>query len=144
MGNGWYYGEAGNSCVGIREIPAVGRLSMNLTRWDDLSDSVVFWKQGLPPFPEDEAASDRGYDVEILIDRRAIPLLSVFAMENYLDQPGPSYRIGIRQKQFIAALATGRTLQIRRAGKLLATFPIARSATMAGEMRKCVAKDPSL
>lgn len=49
----------------------------------------------------------------------------------------------IAQKAFIAALAGGRRLEIKRAGKLLHTFPIAGSAAMARSFSECVAKAPS-
>ncbi|MET1111859.1 MAG: hypothetical protein ABWX67_10080, partial [Allosphingosinicella sp.] len=59
-------------------------------------------------------------------------------------KPGPTYRLGIMQKPFIAALARGRTLEIVRAGKRVRAFPIAGSSVMARLFAACVAKDPSL
>ncbi|HYI40046.1 MAG TPA: hypothetical protein VE053_06985 [Allosphingosinicella sp.] len=144
LANGWYYGEAGNYCMAISEV-AGGRLSMRLAKWDDHSDSLILWAPGLPPLDrDDEAAAERRYDLEVRIDGRRIPAaMHSNMLEDYDGKPGPSYRLGIAQKPFIAALAKGRRLEIKRAGKLVRAFPIAGSAAMARLFADCVAKDPS-
>lgn len=145
LANGWFYGEAGNYCMAIRELPGGERLSMRLAKWDDHSDSLILWAPGLPPLdPEDEAAADRHYDLEVRIDGRPIArAMHSNMLEEFDGKPGPSYRLGIAQKPFIAALASGRRLEIKRAGKLVNAFPIAGSAAMARHFSDCVAKDPS-
>jgi hypothetical protein len=156
MGNGWYYGEAGNYCMAIRELPDGSRLSMRLAKWNDMSDSLILWRKDLPPLytdfgyetgrseAEEEADAEAEYHVAAFIDGRRIPRGSHTNMlADFDDKPGPSYRIGIGQKAFIAALAKGRTLEVRHRGKAVAQFPIKGSAAMAKEMAKCVEKDPS-
>jgi hypothetical protein len=145
LANGWFYGEAGNYCMAIRELPGGERLSMRLAKWDDHSDSLILWAPGLPPLdPEDEAAAERHYDLEVRIDGRRIErAMHSNMLEQYDGKPGPSYRLGIAQKAFIAALAGGRRLEIRRAGKLVRAFPVAGSAAMSRLFADCVAKDPS-
>lgn len=143
--NGWAYGEAGNYCVAIRELPGGARLTMRLAKWDDLSDSLILWKPGLPPLDdEDEAAAARDYDLKLFIDGREVKrVMGARMIEDFLDKPGPSYRIGIAQSDYIGALAKGAKLEIRRGGKKIATFPVAGSKGMAEEMARCVQKDPS-
>lgn len=145
LANGWYYGEAGNYCMAARELTAGERLSMRLAKWDDHSDSLILWAPGLPPLdPEDEAAADRHYDLEVSIDgRRIARAMHSNMLEEFDGKPGPTYRLGIAQKPFIAALARGRKLEIKRSGKLLHAFPIAGSGAMARLFSECVAKDPS-
>jgi hypothetical protein len=145
LANGWHYGEAGNYCMAIRELAGGERLSMRLAKWDDHSDSLILWAPGLPALdPEDEAAMDRHYDLEVSIDGRRIPrAMHSNMLEEYDGKPGPSYRLGVAQKPFIAALAKGRKLEIRRAGKLVRAFPIAGSAAMARLFAGCVEKPPS-
>lgn len=145
LANGWFYGEAGNYCMAIRELSGGERLSMRLAKWDDHSDSLILWAPGLAPLdPGDEAAAERHYDLEVRIDGRRIErAMHSNMLEEYDGKPGPSYRLGIRQKAFIAALAGGRRLEIRRAGKPVGAFPIAGSAAMSRLFADCVAKDPS-
>jgi hypothetical protein len=145
LANGWFYGEAGNYCMAIRELPGGERLSMRLAKWDDHSDSLILWAPRLPPLdPEDEAAADRHYDLEVRIDGRRIErAMHSNMLEEFDGKPGPSYRLGIAQKPFIAALASGRRLEIKRSGKLVGAFPIAGSAAMARLFSGCVAKHPS-
>lgn len=146
LANGWHYGEAGNYCMAIRELPGGERLSMRLAKWDDMSDSLILWAPGLAPLDlDDEAAAERFHDLEVRIDGRLVPRAMHSTMiEDFDGKPGPSYRLGIMQKPFIAALARGRTLEIRRAGKRVRAFPTAGSAAMARLFAACVAKDPSL
>jgi hypothetical protein len=145
LGNGWFYGEAGNYCMAIRELAGGERLSLRLAKWDDHSDSLILWAPGLPPLdPDDDSAAERHYDLEVRIDGRRIErAMHSNMLEDYDGKPGPSYRLGIGQKAFIAALAGGRRLEIKRAGKLVRAFPIAGSAPMARLFADCVAKDPS-
>ena len=143
--NGWAYGEAGNYCMAIRELPDRSRLIMRLAKWDDMSDSIILWKPALPALDqEDEAAIEAGYGLEVRIDGRGIArAMGNFMIEDFLDRSGPSYRLGVAQTAFIQALSKGRKLEIRRDGKPIAAFPIAGSRDMAAKFRACVAKDPS-
>ena len=145
LANGWHYGEAGNYCMAIRELPGGSRLSMRLAKWDDMSDSLILWAPGLPALDlDDEAAAERFHDLEVRIDGREVPRAMHSTMiEDFDGKPGPSYRLGIAQKAFIAALAKGRTLEIRRSGRLVAAFPIAGSAAMSAKFAACVRKPPS-
>ena len=142
--NGWHYGEAGNYCMAIRQLAGGERLIIRLAKWDDMSDSIILWKPGLPALDEeDEAAAERGHDLKVLIDGREIPgALGNFMVEDEA-KPGPSYRIGVIQADFIAGLAIGTRLEVRRGAEPLTSFPIAGSDEMAGKFRACVAKDPS-
>lgn len=46
---------------------------MRLAKWDDPSDSLILWAAGLPPLdPDDEAAAERHYDLEVRIDGRLV------------------------------------------------------------------------
>jgi hypothetical protein len=145
LANGWYYGEAGNYCMAIRELPGGARLTMRLAKWNDMSDSLILWMPGLEPLDlDDEAAAERFHDLEVRIDGRAVPRAMHSTMiEDFDGKPGPAYRLGIAQQPFIAALAKGRILEIRRSGRPVGAFPIAGSAAMARRFAACVAKDPS-
>lgn len=145
LANGWYYGEAGNYCMAIRELEGGARLTLRLAKWNDMSDSLILWMPGLDPLDlDDEAAAERFYDLEVRIDGRPVPRAMHSTMiEDFDGKPGPSYRLGIAQQPFIAALAKGRTLEIRRSGRRVGAFPIAGSAAMARLFAACVAKDPS-
>jgi hypothetical protein len=145
LANGWSYGEAGNYCMAIRELPGGERLSMRLAKWDDMSDSLILWAPGLAPLDlDDEAAAERFHDLAVRIDGRVVPsAMHSTMLEDFDGKPGPSYRLGVAQKPFIAALAKGRKLEISRAGKLVRAFPIGGSAAMARLFAACVAKDPS-
>lgn len=146
LANGWHYGEAGNYCMAIRELPGGARLSMRLAKWDDMSDSLIFWAPGLPALDlDDEKAAERHHDLEVRVDGRRIPRAMHSTMfEGHDGKPGPTWRLGIAQKPFIAALAKGRRLEIRRAGRLVRAFPFAGSAAMATLFAACVEKPPSL
>lgn len=146
LANGWHYGEAGNYCMAIRELPGGARLSMRLAKWDDHSDSLILWAPGLAPLDlDDEAAAERFHDLEVRVDGRRVPRAMHSTMiEDFDGKPGPTYRLGIAQKAFIAALAKGRRLEIRRAGRPVAAFPIAGSAAMARLFAACVDKPPGL
>ncbi|HEX6376369.1 MAG TPA: hypothetical protein VFZ91_11690 [Allosphingosinicella sp.] len=145
LANGWHYGEAGNYCMAVRELPGGERLSMRLAKWDDMSDSLILWAPGLEPLDlDDEAAAERFHDLEVRIDGRAIPRVMHSTMiEDFDDKPGPSYRLGIAQQPFIAALAKGATLEVSRGGKPVRAFPIRGSAAMAALFAACVKKPPS-
>lgn len=146
LANGWYYGEAGNYCMAIRELAGGRRLTMRLAKWDDMSDSLILWAPALPALDlDDEAAAERFHGLDVRIDGRGVPrAMHSTMLEDFDGKPGPSYRLGIAQRPFIAALARGRTLEIRRAGKPVAAFPIAGSAAMAKAFAACVEKPPSL
>ena len=146
LANGWYYGEAGNYCMAIRELQGGARLTMRLAKWDDMSDSLILWMPGLAPLDlDDEAAAERFHDLEVRIDGRPVPrAMHSTMLEDFDGTPGPSYRLGIAQQRFIAALAKGKSLEIRRSGRPVGAFPIAGSAAMARLFAACVAKDPSL
>ena len=145
LANGWSYGEAGNYCMAIRELPGGERLTIRLAKWDDMSDSLILWAPGLPPLDlDDEAAASRFHDLEVRIDGRLVPsAMHSTMLEDFDGKPGPAYRLGIAQRPFIAALAKGRRLEVKRAGKPVRAFPIAGSAAMARLFAACVAKDPS-
>jgi hypothetical protein len=145
LANGWHYGEAGNYCMAIRELPGGARLSLRLAKWDDMSDSLILWAPGLPALDlDDESAAERFYDLEVKIDGRAVPrAMHSTMMDDFDGKPGASYRLGIAQQPFIAALARGRMLEIQRSGRPVASFPIAGSAAMARMFAACVEKRPS-
>jgi hypothetical protein len=90
LSNGWFYGEAGNYCMAIRELPGGARLSMRLAKWDDHSDSLIYWAPGLPALDlEDEAAAQRHHDLEVRIDGRRIPeAMHSTMLEDYDGKPG--------------------------------------------------------
>ena len=146
LANGWFYGEAGNYCMAVRELPGGERLTLRLAKWDDHSDSLILWAPALPPLDlDDEAAAERFHDLDVRIDGRRVPrAMHSTMLEGFDGRPGPSYRLGIAQKPFVTALGKGRTLEIARAGKRVRAFPIAGSAAMARLFAACVAKDPSL
>lgn len=145
LANGWYYGEAGNYCMAIRELQGGARLTLRLAKWNDMSDSLILWMPGLEPLDlDDEAAAERFHDLEVRIDGRPVPRAMHSTMiEDFDGKPGPAYRLGIAQQPFIAALAKGRMLEIRRSGRPVGAFPIAGSAAMARLFAACVAKEPS-
>jgi len=151
--NGWFYGEAGNGCRAARQLPDGTRLIMNLTRWNDLSDSLILSKPGLVPlwsepgFPsgrteaEERADGEANFHLSVHIDGRLVEGTAMSSMLlDFQGRPGVSYRFGIRQQPFFAALATGRRLELRHRGRTLATFPIAGSSDMARRMAACVAR----
>ena len=155
LGNGWFYGEVGRGCMAARALPDGARLLIRLVKWNDLSDSLVLWRPGLPPLmsesglstgrsaAEEEADAAANFDLAVSIDGRPIgAAMGHFQLLDFEGRPGPSYRLGILQSEFIAALRAGRRLEIRRRGALVAAFPIDRSAAMAAEMARCVALDP--
>jgi hypothetical protein len=145
LANGWFYGEAGNYCMAMRELPGGERLTMRLAKWDDHSDSLILWAPGLAPLDlDDDAAAERHYDLEVRVDgRRVERAMHSNMLEDFDGKPGPSYRLGIAQKAFIEALGKGRRLEISRAGRVVRAFPIAGSAAMARLFADCVAKPPS-
>jgi hypothetical protein len=150
LANGWYYDEIGNGCMAGREVDGA-RLIIRLTRWNDMSDSLLFHRPGLTPLWSEEgystglteaqeaADAEAGYHLTVQIDGRPVESGPMNAM--LIDQdvrPGPTYRFSIRQHPFLRALATGRTLQLLHRGRLLATYPIAGSADMAARMTRCI------
>jgi len=153
LSNGWFYGEAGNGCRAARQLPDGTRLIMNLTRWNDLSDSLVLSRPGLTPLwsepghpsgrteAQEREDGEAYYHLTIRIDGRTLPTTPTNAMLlDFQDRPGPSYRFGLRQQPFLAALARGRRLELLHRGRSLATFPIAGSREMARRMTACVSR----
>jgi len=151
--NGWFYGEAGNGCRAARQLPDGTRLIMNLTRWNDLSDSLILSKEGLvalwsePGWPsgrseaEEQADGEANFHLSVHIDGRLVAGTAMSSMLlDFQGRRGPSYRFGIRQQPFLAALGAGRRLELRHRGRILAIFPIAGSADMARRMAACVAR----
>jgi hypothetical protein len=131
--------------MAIRELAGGQRLTLRLAKWDDHSDSLILWAPGLPRLDlDDEAAADRHFDLEVRIDgRRMERAMHSSMLADFDGKPGPTYRLGVAQKPFIAALAAGRRLEVRRDRKVVGTFPIAGSAEMARLFEACVAKQPS-
>lgn len=153
LSNGWFYGEAGNGCRAARELADGTRLIMNLTRWRDMSDSLILSRPGLAPlwsepgWPSDRTEAEEagdgeaGYRLTVHVDGRLVPATPMNSMLlDFQGRPGPSYRFGIRRQAFIAALRTGRRLELRRGGRVLAVFPIVGSGDMARRMAACVAR----
>ncbi len=157
LANGWFYGEAGNGCRAARELPDGTRLIMNLTRWNDLSDSLILSRPGLAPLwsepghpsglteAQERADGEANYHFSIRIDGRPVPTTAMNSMLlDFQGRPGPSWRFGISQQPFLAALARGRRLELLRHGRILATFPIGGSRDMARRMAACVARPARL
>jgi hypothetical protein len=157
LSNGWFYGEAGNGCRAARQLADGTRLIMNLTRWNDLSDSLILSRPGLAPLwsepghpsgrteAQERADDAANYHLSIRIDGRALPATATNSMLlDFQGRPGPSYRFGLRQQPFLAALARGRRLELLRHGRVLAAFPIAGSRAMARRMTACVAQPARL
>ena len=85
LANGWHYGEAGNYCMAIRALPSGERLSMRLAKWDDMSDSLIFWAPALPALDlDDEAAAEKRYGLEVRIDGRAVNPIPFMRSNDYL------------------------------------------------------------
>lgn len=149
----WRYEEPGNNCTATR---GVGRdwVQLRLTRWRDLSDSILFHRPGLAPLwpeeghptgrteAEDAADAEASYRLEVRIDGRPIATVAAFnsMILNHGNRPGPTYRFGIRQQPFLQALPTGRTLELYRAGQRLARVPLTGLAPIARRMAECAAR----
>src|SRR5690606_22146464 len=129
-----------------------------LTKWNDLSDSLRYWRPGLAsmadPEPGDdtpqaeidawEAAAERGWGVAATIDGTIVSGSSQTRMAQTPGNPRREmYRIGLHQQAFLDALATGSTLTITRNGATVDSFPVAGSRELAALLRQCVADDPS-
>ena len=151
LGNGWFYDEIGNSCLAARTAWGA-RLIINLTRWDDLSDSLLLHRPGLPALwseedapssltpAQQEAEEAAGYHLTVRIDGRPVggnPGFNSMLLDHQ-GTTGPTYRIGIRQQPFLQALRAGRTLELYRKGRRLAAFPIRGSRDMAARMTRCI------
>ena len=149
----WRYEEPGNNCTATR---ASGQewIQLRLTRWRDLSDSILFHRPGLAPLwpeeghptnrseAEDAADAEASYNLEVRIDGRPIETVAAFnaMILDHGNRPGPTYRFGIRQQPFLRALRTGRTLELYRAGQRLARIPINGLAPTARRMAACAAQ----
>lgn len=156
--NGWVFGEAGNNCVARLERPDGSYAMMALTKWDDMSDGLIYWRPGLEPMADPEppeTASDAefeawenqaqsGWGVGLEIDGAPYHLATwISDMQAIEDPERVVYRIGLLQQEFLDALETGETLTIARNGEAIDQFPVAGSAELAGLLRQCVARDPS-
>jgi hypothetical protein len=151
--NGWTYEEPGNNCTATRTHSGAW-VQLRLTRWNDLSDSILFHRPGLPPLwseeglttgrtpAEEEADAEAGYHLQVRIDGRPVETTPAFTsmILAHEGRPGPTYRIGIRQQPFIRALRTGRALELLHRGRRLAAIPIRGSAEIARRMSACVAR----
>lgn len=151
----WFVGEPGNLCLAIREADGA-RLTLALTRWDDLSDAVLFWRPGLPPLWSDpaegwstgltqeaeDASAEANFHLELRVDGALVPLFPNTWMTQEPDQPGPTYRLGLEQQPLISALERGTLLEVVRAGEVLGAFPIAGSGRVARRLARCVAREP--
>lgn len=151
----WFVGEPGNLCVAIREVDGA-RLMLALTRWDDLSDAVVYWRADLPPLwtdeaegwstgltrEEEDAAAEANFHLGLRVDGVEIPIFPNASMVAEPDLPGPSYRLGLEQPPLLDALASGRVLEVVRDGQVLTAFSIAGGEKVARRLGRCVARDP--
>ena len=161
LANGWFYDEPGNSCLAVRQVGAA-RIVLRLTRWDDRSDNIHFYRPNLPllwseeGYPsgrteaEEQADQDAGFHLEVRIDGRVVPdrwggnAMLFNDPKEPSETPGAAYKYGIDQAAFLRALRTGRTLELFHRGKRLISAPISRSADMARRMTACVAREPEM
>lgn len=158
FGNGWIFGEAGNNCMARYQRDDGSYAMLALTKWDDLSDSLLYWRPGLEPMAdpeppegaseetiaawEDQASS--GWGVGLEIDLVPYHLATLISDSRAPDDPDVLvWRIGLLQQEFLDALATGETLTVARNGEAVDNFPVAGSAELAERLRQCVAEDPS-
>jgi hypothetical protein len=153
LANGWTYEEPGNNCTATRTVGDAW-VQLRLTRWHDLSDSILLHRPGLPPLWSEEglptgrtelqeaADSEAFYHLEVRIDGRPVETVGGFnaMILDHDDRPGPTYRFGIRQQPFLRALRTGRTLELYQRGQRLAAIPIRNSADLARRMTACAAR----
>ncbi|MGJ8537967.1 MAG: hypothetical protein ACSHW2_12495, partial [Parasphingopyxis sp.] len=54
LDNGWIFGEAGNNCVARYQRDDGGYAMLALTKWNDMSDSLIYWRPGLEPMADPE------------------------------------------------------------------------------------------
>jgi hypothetical protein len=157
--NGWVWGEAGNNCIARFQRPDGSYAMMALTKWNDLSDAILYWRPGLEPMadPEpDESASQAeidaweeqassGWGVGLEIDQVPFHLATLISDSRDAGDPDRLiWRIGVLQQEFLDALATGESLTIARNGEIVDQFPVANSRGLAAMLRQCVAMDISL
>lgn len=156
--NGWVYGEAGNNCVARYQRDDGSYAMLALTKWNDLSDSLVYWRPGLAPMadPEppagssdeifeawEEQASD-GWGVGLEVDGVPYHLATMISDRPSIEDPDRTvWRIGLLQQEFLDALETGDTLTVAHNGEAIDTFPVSGSAELATLLRACVAADAS-
>ncbi|MBC2778325.1 hypothetical protein [Parasphingopyxis marina] len=156
--NGWVFGEAGNNCIARYQRDDGSYAMMALTKWDDLSDSLLYWRPGLQPIadpePGEEAGADAidaweeqassGWGVGLEIDLVPYHIGTLISDSRDPAEPDrPIWRIGLLQQEFLDALETGTTLTVARNGEVVDAFPVAGSADLAAMLRQCVAMDPS-
>ena len=156
--SGWVFGEAGNNCIARFERPDGSYAMMALTKWNDLSDAILYWRPGLEPMadPEpDENASDAaieewenqassGWGVGLEVDGVPYHIGTMIRDTGDIQDPErTAYRIGILQQEFIDALETGETLTIARNGEAIDSFTVSGSTDLAALLRECVTGDAS-
>lgn len=153
LANGWAYEEPGNNCTATRTVSGAW-VQLRLTRWHDLSDSILLHRPGLPPLWSEEglrtgrteaqeaADAEAFYHLEVRIDGRRIEGVGGFnsMILGHGGRAGPTYRFGLRQQPFLRALRTGRTLELYRNGRRLAAIPIRNSADLARRLTACAAR----
>lgn len=156
--NGWVWGEAGNNCVARFERPDGSYAMLALTKWSDLSDSLLYWRPGLEsmadPEPGENASqteidawedqSSSGWGLGVEIDQ--VPYHLATWISDSRDAGDPDrliWRIGVLQQEFLDALSTGETLTIAHNGEVVDEFPVTSSQGLAAMLRQCVAMDIS-
>lgn len=150
----WTYAEQNNVCTLTRALPGGQWVQIRMTRWRDLSDSILFYRPGLAPLwsddghptgrteAEDRAEAEAFYRLDIRIDGRPVATLGATnaMILDHAGRPGPTWRFGVRQQPFLRALKRGRTLTLHRAGQPVATVPIAGLAAEARRLAACAAQ----
>lgn len=155
--NGWFAGEQGNLCLARFDKPDGASLTIAMTRWDDLSDHLLFWSPDLPPLwsepddglntglseAEEVAEAEASFHLEYRIDGKTGPMFPNHRMMvDYLGRPGPTYALSIEQAPMIAMLASARRISVHRSDKLLGEFIVAPGKEIVSMLRACVAKRP--
>ena len=139
----WVYGEASNYCIAFfRQGPAQLVIRFSAKTADD---TVQVWRPGLPSLTKgiekrDQAtAASRRYDLSLVLAGKTIPLTSQTGELKPKSVRGIAYMLGVDERSFIDALATGETLEVRHGGLPVATYRIAEYATLANRLAACTA-----
>jgi hypothetical protein len=147
----WVYGDVANTCSAATGSGGTW-VQLRVTRWNDLSDSVLLHRPGLTPLwseghlssgrtpAQEEADGEAGYGFSVRIDGGDIETVPAFhsMIIDHDRRLGPTYRIGIRQQRLLQALRTGHILEIRRGANRLATIPLAEGRTLADRLLRCL------
>ena len=156
--NGWVFGEAGNNCVARYQRDDGSYAMLSLTKWNDLSDSLLYWRPGLEPMADPEPPADssdeifeawedqasNGWGVGLEVDGTPYHLATWISDSQSIEDPNRIvWRIGLLQQEFLDALATGETLTVAHNGEAADSFPVSGSAELAAMLRQCVAGDAS-